>query len=111
MILKNMKDMKDLLITDENVEVDGKTFQNCHFIESRIIFKGGKVPEFTDCIFERCQWVFDGAAENTIQYFAALYTGLGLGGQEIIEGIFDSIRQGGVGHGILEDIPIPASRR
>src|SRR5215218_1853227 len=111
MILKDMKELKDLLITDENVVVDGKTFNNCRFVECRILYKGGKVPEFTNCAFESCQWVFDGPAENTIQYFALLYTGLGLGGREIIEGIFDSIRQGGVGHGILEDIPIPASRR
>jgi hypothetical protein len=96
---------ENLLITDENVKVDGKTFRNCRFVNCRIIYAGGKVPEFTDCVFESCQWVFDGPAENTIQYFALLSNGLGLGGRELIEGVFDSIRQGGVGHGTLVQTP------
>jgi hypothetical protein len=99
---------ESLLITDEDVDVDGKTFKNCRFVGSRIIYEGGEVPKFTNCIFERCQWVFDGPAENTIQYFALLYNGLGPGGHELIEGIFDSIRRGGVGHGTL--LPTPALR-
>jgi hypothetical protein len=99
---------ENLLITDEDVEVDKQIFRNCRFVESRIIYRGGKVPEFTNCAFESCQWVFDGPAEDTIQYFALLYSGLGLGGQELVEGIFDSIRQGGVGHGTL--LPAPALR-
>lgn len=92
----------DLHFTDETVTVDGNEFHNCRFTGSRLVFTGmGALPKFANCVFDRCQWVFDGPAENTIQYFALLYNGLGPGGQELIEGLFDSIRHGGVGHGSL----------
>jgi hypothetical protein len=106
--LSNAKKLENLHITDETVSVDGRTFVNCRFTLSRIVYAGGPVPQFIECVFDRCQWVFDGPAENTIQYFALMFTGLGLGGQEIVEGVFDSIRKGGVGQGILE--PTPAIR-
>jgi hypothetical protein len=99
---------ENLHFTDETVEVDGNEYQNCRFTESRIVYSGGAVPRFANCVFDRCQWVFDEAAENTIQYFALLYNGLGAGGQELIEGVFDSIRKGGVGYGTL--LPTPALR-
>jgi hypothetical protein len=98
----------NLIFTDETVKVDGNTYFNCRFVDSRIVYEGGPLPKFEHCVFERCQWVFDGPAENTIQYFALLYTGLGPGGKELMEGVFDSIRQGGVGHGTL--LPTPALR-
>ncbi len=100
---------ENLLITDEDVEVDGQKFKNCRFVRCRIIYNGGKVPEFIQCAFESCQWVFDGPAENTIQYFALLATGLGPGGSEVAESIFDSMRRGGVGHGTF--VPTPAMRK
>ena len=102
---------KDLIFTDEDVHIDEAKFINCIFRSSRIIYAGKPLPGFTNCSFDSCQWVFDGPAENTIQYFAALYTGLGPGGKELVEGVFDSIRQGGVGHGALvQGIPEPVLR-
>lgn len=100
---------ENLLITDEDVVVDEQIFRNCRFVGCRIVYNGGNIPEFTDCAFESCQWVFDGPAENTIQYFALLATGLGHGGAEIVDSVFSSINQGGVGHGTL--MPTPALRR
>jgi hypothetical protein len=99
---------ENLIFTDETVPVDGNTYFACHFVDSRLLYEGGEVPIFERCVFERCQWAFEGPAENTIQYFALMYTKLGPGGREIIEGIFDSIRRGGVGHGTLQ--PTPALR-
>ena len=96
--------------TDETVRIDVDEFENCRFTECRIVFTGAGPAKFANCIFDQCQWVFDGPAENTIQYFAALYNGLGPGGKELIEGIFDSIRKGGVGHGALLPSPAPALR-
>ena len=76
---------ENLRFTDEDVHIDEAQFFNCTFIACRIIYTGKPLPGFNNCTFDRCQWVFDGAAENTIQYFAALYTGLGPGRREIIE--------------------------
>lgn len=93
------------LFTDEDIRIDEDEFTNCEFVNCRIIFTGKGPASFSNCKFDQCQWVFDGPAEDTIQYLAALYTGLGPGGQDLVEGIFDSIRKGGVGHGAL--IPGP----
>lgn len=89
------------LITDENIRIDEDEFTNCWFKNCRIIFTGKGPARFSNCKFDECQWVFDDAAEETIQYMAKLYTDLGLGGQALVEGIFDSIRQGGIGYGTL----------
>jgi hypothetical protein len=100
-----MKKIVDQQFKNQRVNVEGTGFQNCRFTNCHIIYTGGTLPVFASCIFDRCQWVFDGPAENTIQYFALLATQLGPGGLEIIEGVFESIRRGGVGHGILEHTP------
>jgi hypothetical protein len=93
------------LITDENIRIDEDEFVNCLFKKCRIIFTGKGPALFTNCRFDECQWVFDDAAEETLQYLATLYQ-LGPGGESLVDGIFDSIRQGGVGHGTL--IPGPS---
>ncbi|MGH2617093.1 MAG: hypothetical protein ACRDJC_17815 [Thermomicrobiales bacterium] len=93
------------------IDVDGKWFKNCTFYRCKIIFNGAEATKFERCTFTECQWVFDKGAEKTLEYLTALYHGLGEGGRAIVEGLFDSIRQGGVGHGILEDLPVPAARR
>jgi hypothetical protein len=88
-------------ISDENVHVDSNEYIYCLFIRCRIIFTGKGPVRFERCTFDACDWVFDAAAEETIQYLAALYAGLGPGGRDLVEGLFDSIRQGGTGHGTL----------
>jgi hypothetical protein len=89
------------LFTDEDIRIDENVYTSCIFRNCRIIFTGKGPAQFSNCKFDQCQWVFDDAAEQTIQYLAALYTGLGPGGEDLVEGIFDSIRQGGVGHGAI----------
>ncbi len=96
---------------DEAIDVDGKRFERCTFNRCKIIFNGQAATAFDRCTFNQCQWVFDKGAEQTLQYLSALYTGLDQGGKDMVEAIFDSIRQGGVGHGALEDLPVPAIRR
>ena len=97
--------------TNQIVEVDNNQFVDCMFIKCGLRFTGAGVVGYQDCVFDECEWIFDGPAENTIQYLAAMYNGLGSGGRDIVEGIFDSIRRGGVGHGILVHTPSPVSHR
>lgn len=96
---------------DEAIDVDGNQFHRCTFNRCKIIFNGKAGTEFVGCLFNQCDWVFDKGAEETLQYLAGLYSGLGPGGQNIVEAVFDSIRQGGVGHGALQEIPVPAAQR
>lgn len=86
---------------NENVRIDENEYTDCTFVNCRVIFSGKGPTRFTNCKFDQCTWVFDGPAEETIQYLAALYSGLGPGGQDLIEAVFDSIRQGGVSTGEL----------
>lgn len=88
-------------IFDKNVLVDENHYIDCRFTRCRIIFTGKGPVRFDRCTFEECDWVFDDAAEETIQYLAAIYNGMGASGRDMVEGIFDSIRRGGTGHGIL----------
>ncbi len=86
----------------QNIPVDNIIYRNCRFTGCRIIYQGLGPAHFENCTFDAPQWVFDGPAENTLQYLAFLYNALGPGGRDLVEGIFDSLRQGGIGHGILE---------
>lgn len=96
---------------NKTVEVDNNQFVDCKFTNCVLRFTGAGAVGYQNCVFDRCEWMFDGPAETTIQYLAAMYQGLGPGGRDIVEGIFDSIRQGGIGHGILHYTPSPASHR
>ena len=96
--------VENKLITDENVFVDQNEYINCVFERCRIIFTGKGPARFSGCRFILCEWVFDGAAEETIQYLAALYNGMGTGGADLVEGVFESIRKGGAVPETLEPI-------
>ncbi len=99
------------IFNNEAIDVDSKKFERCTFNQCKIVFNGRAATEFSGCTFNECQWVFNAGAEQTLHYLTALYHGLGQGGSDIVEAIFDSIRQGGMGHGALEDLPVPAIRR
>jgi hypothetical protein len=94
----------------EPVQVDGFYFKDCKFLQSKIIFRGFEPVQFDGCLFDRCEWVFDGPAENTLLFLSALHRGLGLEGANLVEGIFESIRIGGVEKGILVAEPAPLTR-
>ena len=85
---------------NETVEVDGFVFQACQFHECKIVFLGEGPVKFDECLFDRCQWVFNGPAENVLLYLSALYNGLGDGGESSLESIFESIRRGTIMQGI-----------
>jgi hypothetical protein len=88
----------------ETVNLDGNEFVGCHFIESRLILTAFDGVTIDRCTITRCDWVLDGPAENTILYLSAIYRGLGVQGQQLVEAIFDSIRRGTVG----QDVTVPS---
>lgn len=85
----------------ETVLVDGYHYHNCCFNQCKIVFRATEPVKFDGCVFNECIWEFDGPAENALLYLSALYNGLGEGGKELVEGVFESIRQGAVEQGIL----------
>lgn len=95
---------------DQTIPVDDVLYQGCQFTRCRIVFQGTGHAHFETCVFNECQWVFDNGADNTLQYLAYLYRVLGPGGPDLVESIFASLRQGGVGHGALAYLPSSALR-
>lgn len=81
--------------TNETVVIDGEEYETCTFEGCRLVFAGGTVPEFYDCVFRECDWSLIGAAENTVGFLASLWTA---GNRTLVETIFSSIRS-------LKDFP------
>ena len=80
--------------TDEVFHIDGNSYVRCKFIRCRIIFSGEFGVSFKECSFVDCDWGFAGPAANTLRYLSALYQGLGHSGEDMVESIFGSIRNG-----------------
>lgn len=90
---------------DRTVEIDGNQYTNCTFIKCRIVFTGFEEGVFDECKFISCDWGFSGPAVSTLNYLAAIYNGLGENEQDMVEGIFESIRRGIVSSGELLSSP------
>ena len=73
------------------VEVDGRRFVNCVFIEATLVYGGGPLPSFVECTFDDVSLQFADAAADTLKFLSGLQVG-GFG--PAVAKIFDSIRQG-----------------
>lgn len=96
--------------TTDTIDVDGNQYHSCTFNHCKIVFRAADGTKFIDCTVNRCDWVFTKGAEQTIQYLTALYNGQGEGGRDLVEGLFESIRQGGTVHTGSDDQPLLATR-
>ena len=81
---------KDFRNTTENI--DGNTYTQCTFDGCRLVYRGGEIPIFAGCKLERCVWVWDDAALRTIGFLRGIYSGMGMGGKQVIEEIVKEIR-------------------
>lgn len=90
---------------DQTIAIDGNQYIGCTFIRCRIVFTGFEEGVFDRCTFTSCDWGFSGPAVNTLNYLAAIYRGLGENGQEMVEGVFESIRRDIVKSGELLSSP------
>jgi hypothetical protein len=83
----------------------GIRFESCTFILCQLIYDGDEAFAFDNCTFFECEWTFDGPAENTLVFLSALYDGLGEEGQQLVESVFNSIREGKVKDHVIPLIP------
>jgi hypothetical protein len=81
--------------TDQTITLDGEEYETCTFKGCRLVFAGGSVPMFYDCVFSECDWDLIGPARNTIGFLVALWTS---GNRIYVEQIFSTIRS-------LKDFP------
>jgi len=76
----------------ETIRLDNQEYIDCTFAECDLQYGGSGAVAFSNCRFDQCRWSFVDAASNTLRFMAGLYHGLGEGGKNLMEDLFDSIR-------------------
>lgn len=74
------------------VQLDNNSFTKCTFDSCVLEFSGTGPVELNECKFNNVQWVFTGAAQNTLNFLHGMYNGMGEGGRQIVEATFDNVR-------------------
>jgi len=82
------------IFSKSTVELDGNAFDGCLFDQCQLVYSGGPPPSLVSCTFKGVTWSFSGAAANMLQFLSALYRGAGEGGQQFVESILQSVRDG-----------------
>jgi hypothetical protein len=72
--------------------IDGSTFEETTFDECTLVYSGLMPGQFNNCEVKQCRWHFAGPARSTLDFLATLYA-RGEGGRQIVEGVFNEIRQ------------------
>jgi len=85
------EDVRDREFSGERVVLDGKHFEDCAFDTCQLVYRGGTPPNFVRCDFAAPRFVFQEAAQDTVQLMSAIYNGID---ERIIEKTFDEIRSG-----------------
>lgn len=79
-------------INSKKITLDGNSFIDCEISNCVLIYKGGVLPVLRDCKINDCQWNFTDQAANTLQFMAAMYNGMGMGGMDIVDQTIVNIR-------------------
>ena len=72
--------------------MDGNTYTQCTFNDCRLVFRGGEIPIFAGCRLDRCIWLWEDAALRTIGFLRGIYSGMGVGGKQMVEEVVREIR-------------------
>ena len=83
--------------TGDVIELGYVRFEDCTFRECRFVYRGDPAVDFVRCIFQQCDWIFDGPAEHTLVFLSKVYRGFGVDGQHLLGAIVQSIKDGTVG--------------
>lgn len=78
--------MDKQVVTNEIIKLDYGTFENMAFRSCKLIFEGGRPPSIVGCEFDRCEFIFEGPALNTLSFLAGVARGGG-GGAELVVNI------------------------
>jgi hypothetical protein len=76
--------------TEETVTIDGQVFLRCHFERCLLVYRGGDLPGFSDCLFEDAEWKCEDAAFRTLAFFGVLHR---MGAGQLLEDIVAKIRE------------------
>lgn len=78
---------------EEEIHLDFNTYVRCEFLGATLIYHGYGPVAFHNCVFVQPDFVFSDAAQNVIGLMQAMYDAGG-GGQQMVEGTFNNIKQG-----------------
>ena len=76
------------IYNQETVMLDGETFDDCEFRDSRLVFAGGEPPVFRNCSFIGCDWKYDEAAARTLAHLKLVWS---LGGKSSVQALIKDI--------------------
>jgi hypothetical protein len=65
----------DAKFTDEQIVLDGRTFDGCTFVRCELVFKGEAPTVLTNNSIVDCTWRFEGSAALTLAFLRALVDG------------------------------------
>jgi hypothetical protein len=85
-------DYRDHAFKNERIDLAGNTFHNCRFEHCELVYHGDRSPTFYDNHFIDSVFTLTDTAMKTIYFLSSVYHA-GSGGQEVVEKIFDDIRQ------------------
>jgi len=77
-----------VIYNHETVPLDGETFTDCEFRESRLVYAGGAPPVFSNCRFDACEWKQDDAAADTLAYLKVVWNA---GGKSTVQALIKDI--------------------
>jgi hypothetical protein len=74
-------------------DIDGNVYDQCKFVQCKLVYRGGPIPTFSRCNLDRCIWVWDDAALRTIGFLRGIYSGMGTGGRQVVEEVITEMRK------------------
>ena len=74
---------------DGDIKLDWNEFVNCQFINCKLRYSGGPVKLGPGCVFDKPQFMLEGAAFRTMELLGILYQA----SPSAIEQIFECIRK------------------
>ena len=79
---------ESIIYNHETIALDGETFSDCEFRDSRLVYSGGQTPVFSQCRFDGCEWKYDEAAARTLAHMKVVWN---LGGKASVQALIKDI--------------------
>lgn len=76
--------------TKKTLYVDGNDYISCTFVDCGIVYRGGELPSFNRCRFQRTQIQLESAARTTLDYLSVLNQ---QGLVANVNGVIDSVKR------------------
>lgn len=95
----------DQTFENERIELHGKAFRGCTFVNCELVYDGDRSPTFSNNRFVDTVFVLTGPAVRTLYFLGNIYHA-GEGGREVVDQAFADIRNGAMhGHEVRTIAP------